>query len=123
MIKGIGVDIIEIPRVKDAIKKWDKDFLKKILTPDELKYCNFKKNKFPHIAVRFAAKEAFLKALGDGWQGKLKWNDIGIANDKNGRPFISLNKKILKKLNKKIGDVHVSLTHNKEQAVAFVVIE
>jgi len=109
-----GVDIIEIRRIKKTILT-NKRFLKKVYTPSEIAYCNSKKNKWQHFAVRFAAKEAVWKALGkkDIWH-----RDISVKNTKDGKPEVVLSKKY-KELEKKIS---LSLSHTDDYAVAFAIL-
>jgi len=110
-----GVDIIEIRRIKKIILT-NKKFLEKVYTPTEIVYCNSKKNKWQHFAVRFAAKEAVWKALGkkDIWH-----RDISVKNTKDGKPEVVLSKKY-KNLEKKIS---LSLSHTEDYAVAVAVFE
>jgi len=116
MIKGVGIDIIEIDRIKKAVKSSGEKFLNKIFTTRELAYCkNRKKLKFPELAVRFAAKEAYSKALGTGMKG-IRWNQIEVVNNSEGKPQISCSGKIFP-------NVHVSLSHSENYAVASVIIE
>ncbi|MFA4967475.1 MAG: holo-ACP synthase [Candidatus Margulisiibacteriota bacterium] len=116
MISGIGIDIIEIDRIKSAVRSHGKKFLVKILTDRELKYCTSRKAyKFPEMAARFAAKEAYSKAIGTGMAG-IKFNGIEVVNNKNGKPQIAISGKIQKK-------VHVSLSHSLKYAVASVMVE
>jgi len=114
MITGSGIDIIEIKRLKQAIKKWGDSFLNRVFTQDEIKYA--KKRKFPyqHLAARFAVKEAVLKAIGEN--SKISWHDIQIFNDENGRPVCKL------RTTDNNTDVLVSISHTKEYAVASAII-
>ena len=123
MIKGIGIDIIEIERIREAVGKYGDSFLKKVFTENEIKYCrNRKVLKFPELAVRFAAKEAYAKAIGTGISGfgrrnsGVSWRDIEIVNNSRGKPLISVKGKISKK-------VMVSLSHSRDYAVASVYVE
>ncbi len=116
MIKGIGTDIIEIDRIERAVKEYGKKFLKRIFTDKELSYCERRgKLKFPELAVRFAAKEAYSKALGTGMKG-IHWKKIEIVNNNQGKPHIAIEGKVLK-------NVHVSLSHSENSAVACLIIE
>ena len=119
MIKGIGIDIIEIARVRQAVQRYGDAFLQRIFTPEELKYCRDKKSfKYPELAVRFAAKEAYAKALGTGIapaQG-LGWKDIAVTSLPGGQPRLLIR-------NKKAGQTHVSLSHSRAYAVAAVYVE
>lgn len=123
MIFGIGTDLIEVERVKKSVEKID-GFKEKIFSSDEILYCESKKRKFEHYAGRFAAKEAFFKAIGTGWRNGLAFNEIEIINDKLGKPEIRLNGKALEfKNNNKIDKIQVSISHIKETAIAFVIVE
>lgn len=89
-IIGIGTDIIEIARIKQAIKKHGNRFLDRIFTSKEQKYCSKYANPLPNYAGRFAAKEAILKALGTGLVGEMSWQEMEIINDENGKPEVYL---------------------------------
>jgi holo-[acyl-carrier protein] synthase len=123
MIVGLGTDMIEVERVANKIGK-EIGFRELIFTKNEIDYCEKKTNKFEHYAARFAAKEAFLKALGTGWITGTAFNEIDIRNDENGKPFIELAGETLL-TSKSIGitNIFVSLTHIKSIASAVVVIE
>lgn len=123
MIFGIGIDIIEVHRVEKITKKADK-FVKKIFTQAEIDYCRKFKNGAQNFAGRFAAKEAFMKAMGTGFSNGVKFNEIETVNDKLGKPEIVLygsTKDIFSELNLKFS--HVSIAHLKDYATAVVVIE
>ena len=123
MVIGTGVDIIDIPRIKKMIEK-DTRFVEKVFTPVEIDYCRSKYRKEVHYAARFAAKEAFFKALGTGWRDGMKWTDISVENDELGKPGIKLEDITLEKFHSLGGDhIHLSISHTKEYAVAFVIIE
>lgn len=117
MINGVGVDIVEIKRLKKAINKWGDAFLNRVFTEDELKYSKSKKFPFQHLAGRFAAKEAVFKALGDA---SLEFKDIEVINDKRGKPSCKINGSAKFK---KRGDIFISISHGKDYAVAQAVIE
>jgi len=123
MIKGIGIDIIEIKRIKKLIGI-DNKFIEKIFTPKEIDYCKNKVRKEQHYGARFAAKESFLKALGTGLRSGMSWKDVSIKNDKLGKPKIELHGKTLEKFNNmKCKQIHLSISHTKEYAIAYVIIE
>ncbi len=125
MIFGIGIDIIEVARIEKQIEAESNSFVKKIFTENEIRYCETKiKNKAQNYAARFAAKEAFFKALGTGWRDGLSWKDIEIENDELGKPNILLSGKSKKNIQENsISKIHVSLSHIKEIAVAVVILE
>lgn len=123
MIYGTGIDLIEVKRIEKAITGND-SFRKKIYSTDEIDYCEARTHKFLSYAARFAAKEAFLKALGTGWSDSIKWSEIEILNEKMGKPFIRLTgraKEIVDQL--KINNILVSITHIREYASATVILE
>ncbi len=122
MIFGIGIDIIEVDRIKKAIENYGTKFLQRVFTDNEIKYCEeFKENKFVHYAVRFSAKEAFSKAIGTGLTSGFKLNQVGIINEKNGKPRIELLGEMSETWSRY--KVFVSLSHINSIATAFVVIE
>ena len=124
MASYIGIDIIEVNRMKKSVKRWNEAFLKKLFTPAEIKYCRRKSDPYPHFAARFAAKEALLKAFSNGWQGRMKWTDMEIINDEWGKPeavFTGFAKTLLKK--NKITNVQISLSHDRLNVVACALME
>ena len=123
MIFGLGIDIIEVPRVEKISKKDDK-FVKKIFTQTEIDYCRKFKNGAQNFAGRFAVKEAFMKAMGTGFSNGVKFSEIETVNDKLGKPEIVLygrTKEIFEE--RKLKFSHVSIAHLKDYATAVVVIE
>jgi len=122
-LKGIGVDIIEIERVREAVQKYGEAFLNRVFTPKEIKYCS-KRNAYriPELAVRFAAKEAYSKAIGTGIKGfgrrnkGINWKDIEIANEPSGKPIILMKGEVARQ-------AHVTLSHSRDNAVACVYVE
>ena len=121
MVIGIGIDIIEIDRIKTSIETYGNRFLSKIYTPIEIDYCNSKANKFQHYAARFAAKEAVYKALATGWQKDLHWQDIEIINQPTGMPIASLKGK-LKKFLTNDKDLKISLSHSNNYVTCVAII-
>ena len=123
-IYGIGTDIANISRIKNLIK--NKKFLTRIFSKIEMSKCNQQINKANCFAKRFAAKEAFSKALGTGISNGINFNEIVILNKKSGKPYISIigqTKKILnKKFKRKKSKISLSLSDEKKYAVAFVTI-
>lgn len=123
MIIGIGIDLIEVSRVKEKVSR-NSGFKEKVFSKKEIDYCDSKTHPEENYAARYAAKEAFFKAVGEGWLGKIDFCDIEIINQPNGRPFISLSPNA-RKLYAGNGQwkIHLTLTHLKETAGAVVVIE
>jgi holo-[acyl-carrier-protein] synthase len=121
MIKGIGIDIIEIARIRQSVEKLGDQFLQRIFTPLEINYCKKKHNTYQHLAARFAAKEAVSKALSTGWHGDLRWKDVEVMNDKSGQPHITLYGKLREKLAKVA--IFVSISHSESHVVAMVIME
>ncbi len=123
MIFGIGTDIIEVARIEKQVSK-DNSFRDRIFTPREIEYCEKRRSKAMNYAARFAAKEAFFKAIGTGWRGGLAFQDVEIVNDELGRPSIVLYGKA-KAFAEENGltNIIVSLSHVKDMANAIVVIE
>ena len=119
MTMNLGIDIVDINRIKAIISK-RKNFVSKIFTESEKIYCAGKKNPYPHYASRFAAKEAFLKAV-PGWQGKLKWLELEGKNDTFGKPVITLAKESKFKLKKK--KIELTISHDRNYAIALVAVE
>jgi holo-[acyl-carrier protein] synthase len=121
---GIGTDVVDISRIKKLFNK-NKNFKNRIFSKIEIKYCESKKNKIAFYSKRFAAKEAFVKALGTGISNGISFNEISINNNKNGAPFIELlgkTKIITKNLTKKKNKIYLSLSDEKKYAIAMVVI-
>ncbi|MBM2839594.1 MAG: acpS [Bacteroidetes bacterium] len=121
MVKGIGVDILEIRRIQQSIDGLGAAFLQKIFTPEEIRYCQSKQNTAQHFAARFAAKEAVSKALATGWRGDFAWKDVEVMNDSLGQPHITLYGRLKDTLAQ--SSVFVSLSHSESHVVAMVVIE
>ena len=124
-IIGNGVDIIKNSRINNSLKI--KGFLNRIFTEREIQQGKKLKNKINFYAKRFAAKEAFVKAIGTGFRSDINFIDIEIKNYKNGKPYISLSKKLNNFLQKKFKiqkyKVFLSLSDEKDYSIAFVVID
>ena len=114
IIVGNGVDIIEVKRVKNATEKHGQGFLERIFTEKELRYAKEHNNRYQHLAGRFAAKEAVFKALG---KATLSYGDVEILNDNQGKPYCSLKNFYQDKFN-----IHISISHIKNYAVANAII-
>lgn len=124
MIVGIGVDMAEVSRVREAIERHGERFLKRIFTPAEIAYCRRHKDCYERFAARFAAKEAAMKALGTGWRRGVSWQDFEVSNLPSGKPCLKLSGKALE-IYRGLGSsgLFVSLTHTGAYALAQVVIE
>ena len=124
-IVGIGVDIIENKRIKNSLKNLK--FKKRIYSTKELAQSSLYKNKVGFFSKRFAAKEAFAKALGTGFRGNLNFKDIEIVNDKMGKPYYLKTKKIDKIIKNKFKvnsyGLFLSISDEKEYSIAFTVIQ
>lgn len=121
MIKGIGVDIVEIGRINQAIENRKDRFINRIFTPSEQEYCFGKPRPSRHFAARFAAKEAVSKALGTGKKG-MRWTDVEVCRDGQGRPFIKLTGGAAARAQENgVCDVAISLSFNRNNAVASAV--
>lgn len=124
MIVSIGIDLIEVSRVSEALGRTP-GFAKRVFTPQERVYCD-SRGRFAaqHYAARFAAKEAALKALGTGWRGEIGWQDVEIASRESGAPFLIFHGQV-QELFKQSGatTAHLSMSHTGEHAIAEVVLE
>ena len=126
MIVGIGIDTIEVPRIERTISEYGEQFLQRIYTPDEVAYCRWRKFSGEHFAARFAAKEAFAKAIGTGIRRGFIWKEVEVTKEMSGKPGITLHGSMIEKTKKIAGAdyrIQVSLTHTKTIAEAIVVIE
>ena len=124
-IVGIGVDIIENKRIKNSLKNLK--FKKRIYSTKELAQSSLSKNKVGFFSKRFAAKEAFAKALGTGFRGDLNFKDIEIVNDKKGKPYYLKSKKISKIIHKNFNikkyNCFLSISDEKDYSTAFTIIQ
>lgn len=123
-VRGIGVDIVHISRIEQALSRWGDRFRRKIFTEKELLLARNRSRQGRFFALRFAAKEAFAKALGSGIRYPVRWRDVEIDSDHQGKPEIVLHgelKKWCKEHN--IYRYHLSLSDDGDHAIAFVIIE
>lgn len=124
LIIGTGIDIVSIIRIKKAEERWGRRFLERVFTGDELTY--FLNHKLPHthLAGRFAAKEATVKAFGTGFSEGITWKDIEVVKRPNGKPEITLHGK-LRTLSETIAvkNIHISISHDGGFAIAQVILE
>jgi holo-[acyl-carrier protein] synthase len=120
MIKGIGIDIIEVSRIKGMMDKYGDKFFKRILTDKEIEYCrSYNMNPEVHFAGRFASKEAYSKAIGTGISKNFGWKDIEILNDEKGKPYIRHTKET------EFSNLHfeISISHTNNYGCAVVICE
>tara|TARA_B100001029_G_C14945613_1_gene385753 strand:+ start:277 stop:663 length:387 start_codon:yes stop_codon:yes gene_type:complete len=124
-ILGIGVDIIENKRIKNSIKNIK--FINRIYSTKEIKRSKLYNNKVNYFSKRFAAKEAFVKALGTGFRININFKDIEIINDKMGKPYYVNTKKITKVVQKNLKvkkfNFFLSMSDNKDYSTAFAIIQ
>ena len=124
MIFGIGLDIIDVDRIRKIHSRWGDKFLVKFMRTGEIEYCLSLNDPAPSIAVRFAGKEAISKAFGTGIGENVKWQDLEILHGKKGQPVVKLHGNAGKLISVKGGKiVHISLSHNDGQAAAMAVLE
>lgn len=124
MILGIGIDLIEVARIRAVQERFGERFLQRILRPSEIGYCLTYKNPAPHLAARFAAKEAISKAFGTGIGADLGWQDMEVLRRDSGQPYVVLHDKGLELLRRQGGHaLHLSLSHTENYATAVAILE
>jgi len=124
MIYGVGTDLVEIRRVEAVLRRFGERFAKRILCEPELKRFRAHKQPVAYLAKRFAAKEAFTKALGTGIQAPANWHGVWVVNLKSGKPQLEFSKELQALLRRRnIHRSHLSLTDEKEIASATVILE
>lgn len=124
MIVGTGIDIAEVPRIRQSIERFGDRFLHRVFTEGEMRYCDSKANRAERYAARFAAKEAAMKALGTGWNYGVRWRDCEVVRMPGGRPTIMFHGKAAEfaaRLGAK--NAALSISHTAEQAIAQVILE
>ncbi len=122
MIVGLGVDIVEVERVRHALDKWGKRFLERVFTNRELDYTNTKKFSHENLAARFACKESVLKAFGDTRSG-IQLKNIEVLNDAKGKPEVVLHKEALEFAKRNSLDkIIVSMSHTSSYAVSNAIL-
>jgi holo-[acyl-carrier protein] synthase len=124
MIRGIGVDIVKVDRIEKAVERWGDRFLKRIFTAAEIERCQKRARPAQCLALRFAAKEAFAKALGLGMRKGLRWRDIEVVHDNFGKPDLLLHNQAQRLLESvEASRTWLSLSDERESALAVVVLE
>ena len=120
-IQGIGVDVVDVQRMKTTLEKQGQAFLNKVFSDMEVTYCRTRKKPYIHFAARFAAKEAVAKAMRTGWSGVFRWKDVEVINDQSGAPHIILCHEVKRALEQ--CHIHLSISHTESTVVAFAVLE
>jgi holo-[acyl-carrier protein] synthase len=120
MICGIGTDIVEIDRIREAVRKWGDHFLKRVFSEVEITYCFSKNDPALHLAARFAVKEATIKAVSGCNIGHLSLSDIEVINEPSGRPALKIRSADLDSSGIKF---HLSISHERSYAIASIVAE
>ena len=116
---GIGTDIMECLRIARMIERHGELFINRVYTPEEIKYCQSRKQATQHFTGRWAAKEAILKALGTGWRRGITWCDVEVRNEPGGRPVVAVRggaKEVVEQLG--IAEILVSISHCRSYATA-----
>ncbi|MBS3822122.1 MAG: holo-[acyl-carrier-protein] synthase [Planctomycetes bacterium] len=118
-ISAHGVDMVECNRIAESVERFGETFLDRVYTPRERDYCYARKNPVPHLAGRFAAKEAVLKVLGTGWTNGIAWTDIEVRNDAAGRPSVHLDGRCRAIADEQgLATIHISISHIATHAIA-----
>lgn len=124
MIYGVGIDLVQIRRIEKALHRWGERFKNKVFTSGEVSYCQKKRNAAANYAARFAAKEAFVKALGVGMRRGIHWREIEVAHGPLGKPILKISGRAQEICQKEgIKAILVSLTHDQDYSSALVVLE
>jgi holo-[acyl-carrier protein] synthase len=119
-VEGIGIDIVEVRRVREATERWGERFLKRVFTQGEIDYCFSKRHGYGSLAGRFAVKEAVFKAIGTGWKGGVEWKDVEVVRRPGERPEVRLSGRAKEVV--KDAEVLISISHTKEHAIAVAVM-
>jgi len=124
VIVGIGIDLAEVDRIRQAIERHGQRFIERIYTGKEIAYVERKANKYERYAARFAAKEAGMKAVGTGWKRGVRWRDFEVANMPSGRPTLQLYGEAAKFAeNLGVRNIALSITHTAAHGMAIVILE
>lgn len=123
MIKGIGTDIVEVERIRKSLEK-NTSFRSLVFAEEEVAYCGKQGSGYQSYAGRFAAKEAFFKALGTGWRGNMAFHEVVVVNDAQGKPSLKIKGETRKFLEAQGAyTLHISISHTAAYATATVIIE
>lgn len=123
MVVGTGIDLVKIERIRASVDRWDRRFLDRVFTPLEQRYALSIRNPHPHLAARFAVKEAVMKAIGTGWSGGIRWTDIELYHDPSGKPGVTVTGAVKRRIEALgVHQIHVSVSHDSEYAVGQVIL-
>jgi holo-[acyl-carrier protein] synthase len=121
-VVGVGIDLVRISRVREVLGRWADRFLRRVLSPQETAYCRARRDPAPHVAARFAVKEAAMKALGVGWVGA-SWRELEVVNAPSGQPRLLVSGRAAERMADLGADtVLISLTHDGDYAAAQVIL-
>ena len=124
MIYGVGTDVVEIGRIEKALERWGERFAERILCAPELSRFRSHRQPVSYLAKRFAAKEAFTKALGTGIKAPANWHGVWVTNHRSGKPELEFSAPLKKDLSRRgISRAHLSLSDERGIAVATVILE
>jgi len=124
VIVGLGIDVAEVDRIRQAIERHGRRFIDRVYTAAEIAYVERKVNRFERYAARFAAKEAGMKAIGTGWKRGVRWHDFEVINLPSGRPTLQFHgaaAKVAEQLG--VRNTALSITHTAGEGVAIVILE
>jgi holo-[acyl-carrier protein] synthase len=124
MVLGVGIDIIEVERIQGSYERFGERFLQRVLCPEEVTYCLSHARPAPHLAARFAAKEAISKAFGTGLGVRLGWQDIEVARRESGQPYVIWHgggRRVFEEAG--ATHLHLGLSHTRGYAAAVAVLE
>ena len=118
-VRGIGIDLVPISRMRGIVERWQDRFLSRVFTPDEIAYCRSRRDPAPHFAARFAAKEAGLKALGTGLRLGVSWLELEVRRERGGPPVLVLRGRTRELARARGADrMLLALTHDGDYAIA-----
>jgi holo-[acyl-carrier protein] synthase len=120
MLDGLGIDLIEVGRIRRACDRWGERFLHRVFTAGERAYCMRRAHPEQSLAARFAAKEAVLKAIGTGLSGGIRWTDVEVTKERSGKPGVRLGERITRIIGER--KVLLTISHTKEFAIAQAIL-
>ncbi len=124
MIYGVGIDLVQIKRMEEVLQRWGDKFKNKVFTAGEVAYCQKKRRAATSYAARFAAKEAFVKALGIGMRQGIHWRDIEVTHGALGKPMLKIGGRAQEICKREgIERIFLSLTHDQDYSSAMVILE